>query len=223
MKIKNHILSSTLTVVQKKSNKQSNQDKEKYNVLNKMNSNNIKESKNQNKMNYNIKHVKFNSTKGTNELKIALDNNLEINNSSQNNQSKDLINSVSMCNLEDLDEKLDIKFPYSINNNIAKTSLITQGTKNQSFNLRAKIMGDKTKGKKLNIMPTKLNDKRNSNNNDNLKENLFNTYNKLINKANNFLQNYNDKNKYAQNKNKENKKNNNNNINIITNIINKKK
>ena len=221
--MKNHILSSTLTVVQKKNNKQSNQDKEKYNVLNKMNSNNIKESKNQNKMNYNVKHIKFNSTKGTNELKIALDNNLEINNSSQNNQSKDLINSVSMCNLEDLDEKLDIKFPYSINNNIAKTSLITQGTKNQSFNLRTKIMGDKTKGKKLNIMPTKLNDKRNSNNNDNLKENLFNTYNKLINKANNFLANFNDKNKYAQNKKKENKKNNNNNINIITNIINKKK
>ena len=44
--MKNHILSSTLTVVQKKSNKQSNQDKEKYNALNKMKSNKKKESKN---------------------------------------------------------------------------------------------------------------------------------------------------------------------------------
>ena len=226
--MKNHILSSTFTVVQKKSNKQSNQDKEKYNALNKMNSNNIKESKNQNKMNHVIKHIKFNSTKGASELKISLDinkdNNLENNNSSQNNQSKDLVNSVSMCNLEDLDEKLDIKLPYSINNNIANTSITSQGTKNPTFNIRAKIIGDKAKSKKINIMPTKLNEKRNSNNNDNLKENLFNTYNKLINKANNFLANFNDKNKYAQNKKKENKKNNNNNsINIFSNIINKKK
>ena len=219
--MKNHNLSSAFTVIPKKINKHSNEDKEKYNVLNKMNSNNMKDNKNQNKMNYSTKHIKYNSTVGLNDLKINLDinkdNNIENKNSPGNNQSKELITSISLNNLEDLDEKIDIKFPYSINSNISNSLIRTQASKNQTFNLKAKILGNKTKGKKLNVMPVKLNENRNNNNNENLKENLFNTYSKLINKANNFLQNFNDKNKYAQNKKKENK----NNINIFS--INKKK
>ena len=219
-----HNLPSNLTVIPKKNNKQSHKDKEKYNILNKINSHNMKDTKNQNKMNYPIRHIKYNSTVGLNELKINLDknkdNNIDNNNSLQNSQSKDLINSFSINNLEDLDEKLDIKLPYSINSTITNSLMSRQEPKNQSFNLRAKIMSNKTKGKKLNIIPVKLNENRN-NNSENMKENLFNTFNKLnlINKTNNLLQNLNDKNKYAQNKVKENK----NNINIISNFINKKK
>ena len=222
--MKNHNLYSALAIMQKKNNKQSIQDKERYNGLNKKNSNNMKDSKNQNKMNYTIKHTKYNSTVGINELKINLainkDNNIDNINSSQNNQSKDLINSISTNNLEDLDEKIDIKFPNSINNNISNSLISTQGPKNPSFNLKTKLIGNKNKGKKINVVSINLNNEnRNNNNNENLKENLFNTYNKLINKGNNFLQNFNDKNKYAQNKKKENK----NNINVFSNIINKKK
>ena len=223
--MKNHNLSSSITVIPKKNNKQSIQDKEKYNVLNKMNSNNVKDSKNQNKMNYPIKHIKYNSTIGLNVLKINLntnkDNNIDTNNnnSSQNNQSKELMSSFSINNLEDLDEKIDIKFPYSLSSTITNSLMNSQGPKNPGFNLRAKVMANKAKGKKL---PVKINENRNNNNNtENLKENLFITFNKLslMNKANNLLQNFNDKNKYAQNKNKENKNTN----NIISNIINKAK
>ena len=218
-------LPSTVIVIPKKKNKQSLEDKEKYNVLNKNNSNNLRDSKNHNKMNnYPIKHAKYNSTIGLNDLKLNLDinkdNNID-NNLSPKNQSKELINSLSINNFEDLDEKLDIKFPYSINNNITNSLIATQGPKNPSFNIKTKMINNKIKGKKLNIMPVKLNEKRNNNNNEDLKENIFNTYNKmnLINKTNTFLQNLNDKNKYTQNKKKENTTN----INIITNIINKKK
>ena len=218
-------LSSTFIVIPKKQNKQAYEGKEKYNVLNKNSTNNLRDSKNQNKMNnLPIKHTKYNSTISLNDLKLNLDinkdNNID-NNISPKNQGKELINSMSINNLEDLDEKLDIKFPYSINNNKTNSLITTQGTKNPSFNIRTKIITNKAKGKKLNVMPVKLNEKRNNNNNEDLKENIFNTYNKmnLINKTNTFLQNLNDKNKFAQNKKKENKTN----INIISNIINKKK
>ena len=218
-------LSSTFIVIPKKQNKQAYEGKEKYNVLNKNSTNNLRDSKNQNKMNnLPIKHTKYNSTISLNDLKLNLDinkdNNID-NNISPKNQSKELINSMSINNLEDLDEKLDIKFPYSINNNKTNSLITTQGTKNPSFNIRTKIITNKAKGKKLNVMPVKLNEKRNNNNNEDLKENIFNTYNKmnLINKTNTFLQNLNDKNKFAQNKKKENKTN----INMISNIINKKK
>ena len=226
--MKNTNMPSTNIIIKKKHNKQNLEDKEKYNALNKNNSNNsnnLRDSKNHNKMNnYPIKHGKYNSTIGLNDLKLNLDinkdNNID-NNISPKNQSKELINSISINNFEDLDEKLDIKFPYSINNNITNSLIATQGPKNPSFNIRSKMINNKVKGKKLNVMPVKLNEKRNNNNsNEDLKENIFNTYNKnLINKTNTFLQNFNDKNKYAQNKKKENKTN----INIITNIINKKK
>ena len=226
--MKNPNMPSTNIIIKKKHNKQNLEDKEKYNALNKNNSNNsnnLRDSKNHNKMNnYPIKHGKYNSTIGLNDLKLNLDinkdNNID-NNISPKNQSKELINSISINNFEDLDEKLDIKFPYSINNNITNSLIATQGPKNPSFNIRSKMINNKVKGKKLNVMPVKLNEKRNNNNsNEDLKENIFNTYNKnLINKTNTFLQNFNDKNKYAQNKKKENKTN----INIITNIINKKK
>ena len=218
--MKNHNLSSTFTVIPKKSNKQSFEDKEKN--KNNTNTNNLRESKNQNKMNYPIKHVKYNSVIGLNELKMNLDinkdNNID-NNLNQNNQSKDLITSMSTNNLEDLDEKLDIKFPYTNNININNSSISTQGQKIQN-NLREKKIIKNQKKQKLNIMPIKSNEYRNNNINENLKENICNTSNKLnINNKNDFLlQNYNEKNKYIQNKKKENK-----NINIFSNMINKKK
>ena len=218
--MKIHNLSSTFTVIPKKNNKQYIEDKEKY--KNNPNLNNIKESKNQNKMNYPIKHIKYNSVIGLNELKINLDinkdNNID-NNLSQNNQSKDLITSMSTNNLEDLDEKLDIKFPFSNNSIINNSSITTEGQNNQS-NLREKKLTKNQKGKKINIISIKSNEYRNNNNNENLKENCYNTSNKLnMNNKNEFLlQNFNEKNKYIQNKKKENK-----NINIFSNIINKKK
>jgi len=71
-------------------------------------------------------------------------------------------------------KKFDIKFPFSINNNITNSLITTQGPKNPSFNIRAKMINNKIKGKKLNVMPVKLNEKRNSNNsNEDLKENIF--------------------------------------------------
>ena len=220
--MKRQNLSSTFTVIPKKNNNQSRQDKEKYNVLNKATSNNIKEQKNQNKMSNVNRHIKYNSTIGLNDLKINLDinkdNNDENNNSLQNNQSKELISNMSINNLDDLDEKLDIKFPHSINSSITN-SLINTQTKTSTFNLKAKIMGVKTKAKKNNNAPIRPNHENRNNKNENLKENVFNTINKmnLINKANNFFQNHNDKNNYIQNK-KDNK-----NINIISNILNQKK
>ena len=219
--MKNHNLSSSaFTVIPKKNNiynKQPNEDKEKYNVLNKKNSNTLKDSKNQNKMNYLIKHTKYNSTIGLNELKINLDINKDNNiDNSSTNQSKELITSLSINNLEDLDEKLDIKLPYSLNNNITNSLINTQESKNPNFNIRAKMVTNKVKGKKLNMMPVKLKENRN-NNNESLKEYLFNTFNKLnlMSKVSSYLQNFNDKNKYIQNKKKESK-----NINTI---FNKKK
>ena len=129
------------------------------------------------------------------------------------NQSKELITSLSINNLEDLDEKLDIKLPYSLNNNITNSLINTQESKNPNFNIRAKMVTNKVKGKKLNMMPVKLKENRN-NNNESLKEYLFNTFNKLnlMSKVSSYLQNFNDKNKYIQNKKKENK-----NINTIFN------
>ena len=176
-------LSSTFTVIPKKQNKQAYEGKEKYNVLNKNSTNNLRDSKNQNKMNnLPIKHTKYNSTISLNDLKLNLDinkdNNID-NNISPKNQSKELINSMSINNLEDLDEKLDIKFPYSINNNKTNSLITTQGTKNPSFNIRTKIITNKAKGKKLNVMPVKLNEKRNNNNNEDLKENIFNLLNEM--------------------------------------------
>jgi len=100
--MKNPNIPSTFIEIKKKHNKQTLEDKEKYNVLNKNNSNNLRGSKNHNKMNnYPIKHSKYNSTIGLNDLKLNLDinkgNNID-NNISPKNQSKELINSISINN-----------------------------------------------------------------------------------------------------------------------------
>ena len=192
--MKNYNLSSTFTVLP--TYNQAKQNKEKYNVLNKNNTNNIKDEKNNN---YNINHQGkkyiLNNKKKQYSSAILLNDinnnrNIDNNVSYPNHPNKELVSNMSLNNFEDLDEKLDIKLPYNNENtNITHSMLNTQGNKNLAFNninksnLRTIIISNKEKGK-LNTINAVINSDNNNNKNknlynDNYNDKLFNTFSKL--------------------------------------------
>ena len=187
--MKNYSLSSTFTVLP--NNNQEIQNKERYNFLNKNNSsinieNNNNYLKNQ-KQNYKInnKHKQYNSAMHINNVNHnnkdnRTSRNIDNNVSYQNHSNKELINSKSLNNIEDLDEKLDIKFPYNNKNNNISNSMMspikTQENKdlvlnnnNYNINLRNKLFSN-NENEKLDLI---------SNKKENYNENFFSTFSKL--------------------------------------------
>ena len=181
-------LSSTYTVIPKRHKQPSNQDKEKYNVLNKIN---INEEKNY--PIFNKKNKQYNSAININNVKIGhnrnIDNNVDNSLSFSNNSNKELVNSASMNNIDDLDENINIKLPYKDKYSISSTmytqaSMKTSLNKTYNPNIREKIIK-----------------KSNDNNDSNYNDKYFNTFS-LMNKVNQFFQNMNKKEKNLNDNNK---------------------
>ena len=144
-------LSSTYTVIPKRHKQPSNQDKEKYNVLNKIN---INEDKDYPILN--IKNKQYNSAININNIKIShnrnIDNNIDNSLSLSNNSNKDLVNSASMNNIDDLDENININFPYKYKYSInatMNTQASIKSSLNKTFNpnIREKIIKKSLKSK----------------------------------------------------------------------------
>lgn len=184
-------LSSTYTVIPKRHKQPSNQDKEKYNVLNKININEDKDYPILSK-----KNKQYNSAININNVKINhnrnIDNNIDNSLSVSNNSNKDLINSTSMNNIDDLDENINIKFPCkykcSINSTMnTQASIKSSLNKTYNPNIREKII--------------KKSLKSNDNSDSNYNDKYFNTFS-LMNKVNQFFQNMNKKEKTLNDNNK---------------------
>ena len=187
--MKNYNLSSTFTVLP--NSNQEIQNKARYNGLNKNNSNiNIENNNNylkNQKQNYkmNNKHKQYNSAMHINNINHnnkdnRTSRNIDNNISYQNHSNKELFNNKSLNNIEDLDEKLEIKFPYNEQNNNISNSMIntmkTQENKNlvlnnnyYNINLRKKLFSNK-ETKDLDLI---------SNKKENLNDNFFSTFSKL--------------------------------------------
>lgn len=177
-------LSSTYTVIPKRHKQPSNHDKEKYNVLNKMNKN-----EENNYPMLNKKNKQYNSAININNVKIGhnrnIDNNVDNSFSISNNSNKDLTNSISINNIDDLDENINIKFPYKYKYSINSTmntlgSIKSSLNKTYNSNVREKII--------------KKSLKSNHNNDSNYNDKYFNTFS-LMNKGNHIFQNLKDNNK----------------------------
>ena len=233
--MKNYNLSSTFTVLPNYN--QSKQNKEKYNVLNKNNSNNIKEETNNNiyiNINQSKNNIPNNKSKQQYSSAILLNDknnnrNIDNNISYQNHPNKELKNSISFNNFEDIDEKLDIKLPYNNDNtNITHSMMNTQGNKNLGFknnihngNIRTVIMANQEK-EKLNTISASSNNEINNNKNnnwynkdDNYNDNFFKTFTNLFQ----LFQNRNNNDKNNLKKIIINNKNENRNITIGRNMV----
>ena len=184
-------LSSTYTIIPKRHKQPSNQDKEKYNVLNKIN---INEDKDYPILN--IKNKQYNSAININNVKIShnrnIDNNIDNSLSLSNNSNKDLVNSASMNNIDDLDENININFPYKYKYSInatMNTQASIKSSLNKTFNpnIREKIIKKSLKSK--------------DNSEFNYNDKYFNTFS-LMNKVNQFFQNMNKKERNLNDNNK---------------------
>ena len=191
--MKNYNLSSTFTVLP---NNYQKMNKEKYNVLNKNIVNKSNEEKNNNnhnianqKQSYKLanKHRQYNSALHMNNINPNrnIDNNIDTTIPSQNHPTKELINSVSLNNFEDMDEKLDINLPYNNDRNHITHSLIstintTNFNYNYNANFRTKLYSNNTNEKdKLNtitLVPKANNENKKS---ENYNDKLFNTFSKI--------------------------------------------
>lgn len=175
-------LSSTYTVITKRHKQHANQDKEKCNVLNKININEDKDYPILNK-----KNKQYNSAININNVKIShnrnIDNNIDNSLSISNNSNKDLVNSASMNNIDDLDENINIKFPYKYSIN---STMKTQGNIKSSLN--------KTYNPNVRETIIKKSLRSNDNSNSNYNDKYFNTFT-LMNKVNQLFQNMNKKEK----------------------------
>ena len=232
--MKNYDLSSTFTVLPN-NNRIIRPDKEKYNVLNKNNINNINEEK----TNYNInntnnnKRRQYNSAMHINNVKNKrnLDNNIDNNISYSNYQNRELLNNGSINNYEDIDENLDIKFPNNINNNITNSMINTPMIKNSKLNyyndnLKAHMISNKEKEKiksniKINNNKEISNIKNESLYNDDYNDKLFNTFGKInfVNKIAKFFQKFQNREESDTNNFLQNNKNDGRNFTIGRNII----
>ena len=142
-----------------KNNKAKNQEKSQIsNNVNKSNTSinnfgNKKKQHNNNSMipiNNNNDRIRVNNTNNKNSIN---NNNNKNNNEGNNNNfrninnidnnisysnfpgsNKDVLSSGSINNFEDMDEKLDIRLPYNINNNITHSIIKTQGNQTINFN-----------------------------------------------------------------------------------------
>ena len=194
--MKNYNLSSTFTVLPNNTNNKNHQrqNKEKFNVLNKKNINTSNEEKNNHhinnqKQNYKLinKHKQYNSALHINNINHNrnIDNNIDTNVSYQNNRpTKELINSISLNNFEDLDEKLDIKLPYNndrtkITNSLANT--ITTNNYNYKGNFRSNLYINNNEKEKLNTISLSNAMNENNKKNESYNDKLFNTFSKIGN------------------------------------------
>ena len=192
--MKNYNLSSTFTVLPNNNNNYQNLNKEKYNVLNKNSINKSIEERNNNhqianqKQNYKLtnKHRLYNSALHINSTNRNrnIDNNIDTNISSQNYPTKELINSMSLNYLEDLDEKLDIKLPYNNERNNITHSLVNTVNNygyNYNDNYRTKLFTNNINEKeKLSTIALGQNNNENKKS-ENYNDKLFSTFSKISN------------------------------------------
>ncbi len=230
--MKKNNLSSTFTVLPKRNR---SPNKEQFDVLNRYIKNEEKQIYNDNnsKNNLNNKRKQYNSAMHINNIynnnvrrNIAnIDNNI----SYSNYPNKDSTNNASINNMEDLDEKLEIKLPNKINNNIIQPIRKTQGNNIINYNIynanneKENLYNNDT----LNINKKNTKIKTNSNDNESYNDKFFNTFSQFssINKGNNFFHAF--QNGNTDNKNKYILKNSNNDVRNVTIerniIINRKK
>ena len=195
--MKNNNLSSTFTVLPR--NKSPN--KEKFNVLNKYkkteeksryvgNNSNINNLGNKRKQYNSAMHINNNFNNNIRNI-----NNIDNNISYSNFPNKELLSNASVNNMEDMDEKLDIRLPYNINNNINQTVIRTQGNKMINYNIyHANNIKDglfsnnetDIYNSTLNTNIKNNNEISDSNNPDSYNDKYFNTFSQLksINKGN---------------------------------------